>query len=368
VVGVFLGISMRHEIKMASQEKKALYDLYPRLVDRIVNDVSKSVPSKERKRMTRKDCIRMVLDYSPNLLHSLDFMIMAEEHFWEREGSHAIFPESDAVLDNLLRAKYKMETSEGFSLPFDSFFLAIPHGYTHKGIRLQSFMVTMLPYLRSQEYTIFPFCKHIGLPQPKGVAHNPASENARCIALTYRDPENNIAYARALQTEDKLPLILQCETPEDFKSVIGSYQGKYGVIDLNENDLQIQFISMKLVAALGVYNMATEGSRLASGFPGKLEPRINNRSKDQRLAFSTLKNASKTEASEPDAREAFYRTWHFRQLRDERFYRGDYENIARGSRYTFVSDTVVGQKVTPHTQSISDELGSNQDAIRSKDG
>lgn len=345
---------------VSSQEKKSLFDLYPRMMERIVNEMKQSMPSKERKSMTPKQMIKVLIEYSPELLHSLDFLIMAEEFFWERNGSNAIFPESSAVLDNLMRAKYQMDSSEGFALPFDSFFMALPHGYSYNGVRLESFMVTMVPYLRSQDYTIFPFCDHYGIPRPKGVRHDESPENARCISITYRDPENKSAYLRALQTEDKLPLILKCETADEFGKVIGNYHGKVGVIGLNDNELKVQFTAMKLVAALGVYNMATKGDRLAPGFPGKQEPKIHNRDRDSKFFYSTLKNAIPTERTEV-IKDAFYRTWHFRQLRDERYYRGEHENQPRGSRYSFVSDTVVGQKVSPHTQSVSGEKPAKYD-------
>lgn len=333
-----------------SQQKKALYDLYPKLLDRIVTDVRRSLPGKEGKKATRKDIFGMVMEVTPNFAHSLDFLIISEDLFHEDNGSHAVFPESTAVLDNLLRAKYEMTSPEGFSLPFDSFIMAIPHAYTFEGVRLESFMVTMVPYQTSQEYTTIPLCRKMGIPQPDSYVHEESLPDAKSIAITYRDPDNRAGYIRTLQIDHNLPKILKCKNVQEFRAELGDYESKIGVIDLTEGELMSQFLAVKLVAALGVYNMATGGSRLVDGFPGKQMPRIQNRDKAQPLRFSTLKNKAEQDVVAP--RDSYYRTWFFRQLRDERYYKGDHEKTPRGSRYSFVSDTVVGQKVSAHTQKV----------------
>lgn len=334
-----------------AQEKKALYDLYPRMLDRVVNDMKKGMPGKEGKKATRKDIIQKIMDFQPNLAHSLDFLIWSEELFCEKQGNHAIFPESSVVLDNLLRAKYQMDSPEGFTLPYESFFVAIPHGYSFDGVHLESFMVTMVPYQTSELYTTVPFCEAMGIKAPDSYVHEHSRPDAYSIAITYRDPVTRAGYIRTLQIDENLPKILKCQSAMEFRDVLGDYDSKIGVIDLNKDELEVQFLAVKLVAALGVYHMATGGSRLSDGFPGKQEPRINNRDKTQRLYFSTLKNSTRFDDA-PVPKEAFYRTWYFRQLRDERFYRGEHEKTPRGSRYSFVSDTVVGQKVSPHTQQV----------------
>lgn len=330
-----------------SQQKKALYDLYPKLLDQMLNRLKRAMPGKEGKNMTRRDGVRLMTEITPGFIHSLDFLIMSEDLFHEDHGSHAIFPESAAVLDNLLRAKYQMDSPEGFSLPFDSFIMAIPNGYTFEGVKIESFMVTFVPYRTSQDYTTVPFCRKMGLLPPESYVHEPCRPEARSIAISYRDPVTK-GYIRTMQIDHSLPNILKCKTPKEFKATLGEYESKIEVIDLSEEELMAQFLSVKLVAALGVYHLATGGSRLADGFPGKVLPRINNLDKGQKLRFSTLKNS--TELGEATTKDAFYRTWFFRQLRDERYYRGEHENTPRGSRYSFVSDTVVGQKVVAHTQ------------------
>jgi hypothetical protein len=340
-----------------AQEKKALYDLYTRLTDVAVKKMKGVLVRPNSQKADNKAIIKMIMDSSREMIHSLDFLIFSEERYWEKQGNHVIFPESAEVLHNLLRAKYHMDSPEGFTLPYDSFMLAVPHGYSHNGIKLESFMVTMVPYLNSQHYTTIPFCKDIGIHAPSSYVHEQATEEARCITITYRDPVTRVGYIRTLQIDTYLPHILKCETVEEYHAAVGDYDAKVGVIGLNKQELETQFLAIKLVAALGVYHMATEGKRLSDGFPGSQAPRLQGYDKKHPLVFSTLKNSVKVDAGTTASRDAHYRTWFFRQLRDERFYRGEHEKAPRGSRYSFVADTVVGQKVSPHTQAVTGEKG-----------
>lgn len=331
-----------------AQMKRSLYDFYEPLRSFIHRKVIKSFPSKERKAMTEKKVFQDILSSSPDLIHSLDFLIASEELYWEREGSQAIFPEDAVVLDNLLRAKYQMETSEGFDLPFSSFVVAMPHGYEYEGVKVPSFMVTHIEYKKSQDITIHPFCEYLDTPYPDSVAYEKAKNGERSITISFRDP-NSHGYLRMMQIDTNLPAILASKSTQDFRLAVGDYTNKLGAIQSDSSDLKLQFITMKLIAALGVYNLATEGTRLKEGFPGSSVPRLMGKHENNKIAYTTLRGGVNS-FDQKIAPQAHYRTWHFRQLRDSKYYRGKYDKMAPGSRYSFVSDTLVGQKVSAHTQ------------------
>lgn len=334
---------------MRTQARKSLYSLYPKMMDMLAAQVQKSL-GKQAKKLNKAQLIKALFDAAPEMHHSLDFQIMSEEHFWDREGSNVVFPDSGAVLDNLLRAKFLMETSEGFTLPFHSFMIAMPNGYQFDGLEIPGFIVTLLPYDELGPVTSTPFTRYVGLRSPDSYGLEDAPPGTRALIISYRDVNGSMAYVRSVHLETKLPAVLKSESLDQFHEITGDYKGAYGeVMKSEKEDLARQFIMLRLVAALGVYNMSTHGDRLVAGFPGGVEPRLNNRPKGQLIRFSTLKNSQKTEAVE-GAREVSYRTWHFRQLRDEKYYRNEYANTPPGSRYVFVSDAVVGQKVTAHTQ------------------
>lgn len=318
------------------------------MTDTVINENRQQMPKRVSRDFSDNDILRVLMESNPAMMHSLNFLILSEEFYWKSQGGDVIFPESPAVLDNLLRAKYQMDSPEGFRLPFSAFSVAIPNGYAFNGVRLLPFMVTFIHHRTAQDITTLPFCRKIGLREPPGFGYAESRPEAMALSITFRDPTNRHAYIRTLQLDEALPRVLKCQTAMEYKQVVGDYEDKFGVIDLTESELEAQFLAVKLVAALGVYHMATNGDRLSDGYPGSQEPRMNNRDKSLRMRFSTLRNKADVDAIE--ARDAFYRTWFFRQLRADRYYQGEHEKTPRGSRYSFVSDTVVGQKVTPHTQ------------------
>ena len=332
--------------KSSVQSKKSLYQLYPLLKLQIAKYMRKNLPKKQRSN-SNAELIAMTFHDNPALIHSLDFLIMAEESLWERRGKHAIFPENAEMVDNLIRAKYEMTSYEGFSLPFDSFIVAMPNGYKFQGVEIPSFMVTIMPYKKSDELSINPFCEELKIPPPDQVGRMPSGENARAICISYQDAlMHSLGYGRSMQLDEILPKILACETAQEFKTICGEYVGTHGVVPSENHDLVIQFFAIKFAASLGVYNSATEGDRLIDGFPGSTVPRLITKVPEMKFKYITLKAPTR----QPNAPASYYRTWHFRQLRADRYYQGEHENTPRGSRYVFVSDTVVGQKVTAHTQ------------------
>lgn len=332
-----------------TQQKKAQYEICPRLTDKLINQFKRA--DKSFKKKSEREILRTILEFQPNLRNSLDFMIFCEEYYWKRMGNHTIFPESETVLNNLVKAKYHLEDSSGIDLPFNSFILAVPQGYKIDGFLIPSCLVTWIKYQSSENETIFPFCDYTNTERPSQVNHDSSGENERSLGIVFRDRKNKEIYNRALALESKIPEILKAKNIEEFNAVLGTYSPDsfQNVIESEYEDLFIQFHLFKLIAALGVYNQATEGKRLFDGFPGSIMPKVIGRDNDQSLRMFTLKNVIPS-ASARSTPEAHVRTWFFRQLNNERYYRGEYEKMRRGSRYVFVNETVVGTHVVPHTQ------------------
>lgn len=330
-----------------AQVKKSLYNLYPLLSDTIHNMMRKVLPRAERK-LSAFDAMKLVFTHKPEMINSLDFLIAAEEMFWQGQGRHVIFPESEAVLDNFLKAKFSMESSQGFDLPFDSFILAMPHGYQWEGTVLPGLMVNFYDYHGAADNIIYPFVEQLRIDKPSEIQREALPIGSRAMVLAYRDPHNTQGYARALIPESKIPAILQAPDKETFAHIMGMYQHQFGVVELADYDLDIQFKAIRLIAALGVYNLATEGKRLREGFPGKSMPRMNFKNPDARIAMSTLSNPLH-DVAEHASPGLHYRSWHIRQLRHQRYYRGDHASKPSGSRFVFVSEAMIGGKVDPST-------------------
>jgi hypothetical protein len=338
------------------QQKKAQYEIYSSMLDNQIKHAKVIFDSILPKRPSDSDVLEVLFKQAPQVREGLNLLIFSDEHHWIRNGANTIFPENSAVLESLLRAKFQMEAAEGFSLPFESFMVSIPQGFKVDGMRVPSFLVSMFPYHKLNELIVGPFTRHARFSKPVNVRLDEAPADEIAISLCYKDPTSTTAYARTLISTGQIPSILESTSMDELTEGFKPYVNYRGIVGLSEYDLKIQRVMLKLVAALGVYNMATEGKRLLPGLPGSLEPKLIGKAPTNGLSSSTLANPhSSTGIDSRLAGDSFYRSWFFRQLRDERYYKGENAHFTKGSRYVFVSDTVVGKTVEAHTQKFTEK-------------
>lgn len=335
-----------------SQTKKSSYALYPLLTEKIVSGVRQNLPGKERKSLTDAQVLSDFIRRQPDIQNDHAFYIMAEELFLKAHGSQVIFPESPLVLDNLLKARYVLESSVGFDLPFEAFILAPPRGYAYHGIQIPSLMVNWIVGDGFKDEVLRPFLRYLKVPDEK-VSFSELPRDG-ILSLVYRDKSGECS--RTVIYGQDIPVLLNAKTPEQYRMAMISQGLIQSEEDLSEADRDIQFYSLKLVAALGVYHVATRGKKLRTGFPTPQAPRLEGRRPDQQVAPVTLINSTPPQANEAEidgveiGRAAHYRSWHFRQLRAERFYQGEYAEYAPGTRYVFVESAMVGVEAAPNTQ------------------
>lgn len=333
------------------QQKKAQYEIYSTMLDNQVKHGKVIFDALLPKRPTDSDVLEVMFRKAPQIIDGLNLHIFSDEYHWLRCGANAIFPENSDVLDNLIKARFQMDAVDGFTLPFESFMMSIPQGYKVDGLRIPSFIVSMFPYRKMNDLIISPFIKHARFPKPVNLHLDDGPEDEIAISLCYKDPTSSTAYARTLISASQVPSILEAETSDELSADLKIYQNYHGVEGLSEYDMKIQRIMLRLVAAIGIYNMATDGKRLMPGLPGAQEPKLIGKAPLRGLTNMTLENAfPPAKEGTHGTAESFYRTWFFRQLRDDRYYKGENARYAKGTRYVFVSDTVVGKNVEPHTQ------------------
>jgi hypothetical protein len=323
------------------QTKKPAYDMYPSLLTETLKAVSKF-----HKGLAPHLALGQWLYEHNSKFNTLATRICIEDHFWSRNGRHVIFPESTDVIDNLMRARYEIESPEGFSLPFTSFVVAMPSGYTRNGFKMPGFMASFsrddLPEIKAM-----PFIDYIKMPLHT-LDFSSVPDSVKSLVVQYKNPSDG-AHAMVSIREKDLPRILKCRNLDEYKLEMDGGWPMVGVstVETNSADAEIQFFALKLVASMGIYCLATGGKRLLDGFPGSVMPRLMGHDGSGGMRLSTLQSVATAAAkASPDAH---YRSWHFRQLRDARFYKGEHANTPPGSRYVFVSDAMIGQKVEPST-------------------
>lgn len=321
------------------QEKKARYSIYPSALNKLVKQARSKMPSSLAKRMADQDILKRLLEGGEAGVGSNTWMVLAEEHFWGLQESITLFP-SHELLENLRSANFRIDSSAGYELPFESFVLALPLGFDVDGVVLPSLLVTWLTDRVRHEHVYAELCRYAGCSCR---AYSGQKPEERWLSITYRADESS--YSRTLLCEHDLPSLMSSRGLDDFKRKVGKY---YGGVSLSDVDAAIQYQALKLVGSIGVYNLATDGSKLLPGYPEGSTPKIEGKVADQRLTSYHLKNAIPLVDAEREVADSYYRGWFFRQLRAARYYKGEYSNRAVGSRYTLVGPTVVGQRSTPH--------------------
>ncbi|MDT8925529.1 hypothetical protein RBE51_22360 [Pseudomonas taiwanensis] len=334
-----------------TQTKKSSYALYPLLTDKIVSGVRQHLPGKERKTLTDGQVLSDFIRRHPDIQNDHAFYIMAEELFLKSHKSQVIFPESALVLDNLLKARYSLSSSEGLDMPFPSFILSPPRGYAFNGTQIPSLLVSWVTGDGFKAEVLRPFLDYLNVPANR-VSFSELPQDG-ILSLVYRDRAGECS--RTVIYGHNIPVLLDAKNPQEYRRAMVNQGLIMTEEDLSEEDRDVQFYSLKLIAALGVYHVATRGKKLKPGFPTPQAPRMEGRRADQQVAPVTLTNSTPPlENTDSDrhnvGRTAHYRAWHFRQLRDERYYRGEYANHAPGTRYTFVESALVGADAAPNTQ------------------
>ena len=277
--------------------------------------------------------------------------VYAEELFWMNNGKHIIFPDSAQTIENLRRGKFRVEMTNGIKVPHESFVVAFPAGFMLAGFECPSVMVTAIRSENRYDRLFLPFIQECGV-NPKEFG-KPTHDHEFFLAINYFMKRDNGGISRMCLPWAKLAAVLSCKNGEEYHSVIGSFDKIKDIplayeIPADEQELQFQLIN--LLARMFVYIQA-DGSSLVEGFPS------TKAQKD--IALSTQMALNKTPTAHTfgihqhhhsSSVAAHYRSFHIRQLRDEKFYQGEWKNYPRGSRFVFVKDTFVNQRdVTPET-------------------
>lgn len=110
---------------------------------------------------------------------------------------------------------------------------------------------------------------------------------------------------------------------------------------LTREEVAKQFYIFKLVCGFLLFRKALP-ERFVSGTPGEGNPLYATKTSAKAHFQTLLPPVAKQDRS---ASVTHYRSWHFRQLMNERYYRGEHKDKKLGSRFVFVSDSVVGRDI-----------------------
>lgn len=323
-------------------KSSSIFKIYQPLTGRVINTIRKSAPKSIRK-ASDKDILQIMLNEmwrEENVFGLPDFKVFCEEHYYGVRGKRAIFPESVEMIEKLLAAKYDCNSGALFTLPFDSFVLAIPKGASNLGYPIQSCLVTTGVYETFCDPHLESFCRYMGMEVPK-ITLAQDLPGVRQISIIYSDFDTPDLAVQTWFSSDQWPTMLSCKTAEEYHAL-------YAKDGYTIADSAIQLTLFRLIAGIGIYNTATEGAFLDEGLPGvRSKIRMEGSQESLPLKHAILREGSAV--ARQDRSAPGYRTWHFRNLRDQRYYSGAYAHLDPGSRWVFVSDAIVNGRLEAYT-------------------
>ena len=295
------------------------------------------------------------------LTQGLSGNAVVEEFRWLFYSERIVlFPQDPQLLDNIRKCQYNLEHI-AVDIPYNIFQLAFPKGYKLAEEEALGCMVS----IRSMEDNLIYYNKMMtgmGFNAKKDIVDPSgriADRTERVVCITYfsasdrNKPKHQRQLYRTSFPLNMLEDIIRCQTHQDYHQVLGDWQSMHHAEKpLSEAEYAFQFELIKLVFSLLVYIQATGQDTLKEALPGQFRRFIQSQ-----VAPGVAKpvQLNGPEQTRPDiktdrsSRKAHYRRWTIRVLRDEKYYRGEWEGKPRGSRLSFVHDCWIGEKISPKT-------------------
>ncbi len=254
------------------------------------------------------------------LLSDIATPVVFLENHWLKNPV-CLLPESDALIKQLLNTNFEGQIKA--LRPFTEMFsIALPKETKFKGQKIQGIFVSYMTPDRKDEI-VKMFNHDYGT---KAQFNNTEKADPQ-LTICYSDPNGQ---GRIVLNVDlrKLEWILEAKTINEYHALTGISEGSFISYDLNEQEQQTQFDILKFVIAFIVYISAHENAV-------KFVQSIKMPGSDKRTSNAIV---NKVKQFKPKGTVKP----HYRNLRNERYYQGQWLDWAPGSRWTPVNmQTVV---------------------------
>lgn len=300
------------------------------------------------KRDKAMDIIRKALthiyDRSREIVSTMECVIHAEEYCWLRSDRRVYFPVDQEMADNIARGSYNIKDESALYDGVETFILNLPQGLAFNGNDNGSgLLVNVSPHDARAEAVYGAFMKWIGQPPIKVVMDG--SGGNFTIMVGYQEDIHSRCYMRIAIPSFNAVKILQMNNVKQYSEYMVetnrfNYVGGYR---LSGAELAYQYEMLRFVCGFLVYKKALP-HRVMPGLPGHFARTVSTPLTKKRTDFVV-----KHPHAEHEISAGHYRSWHFRQLMDKRYYRGEHANKPIGSRVVFVSDSFVVRDVDART-------------------
>jgi hypothetical protein len=301
---------------------------------------------KEARKLPQLEQIRysisQVYTNDPEILRSMEPLIHMEEYEWISSPQRInYFFDSEDLVENLIKSASNIQDETALYNGSESFTVAIPESAKWFP-KITGMLVSIGKHESRNERILQPFFKWLKGPVPQVEIAGDLGHFTICATYRVKGSE---CWIRLVIPSHWIPILLNSESPNewaDFMRKESKFHFKFMAGLTREEEVEQYYLS-RLLLGLLVYRKSLP-HRITEGTPtGRAEfatPFIAKRSTPLKVSPPTREHSSPS---------GHYRSWHFRQLMNERFYKGEHKDKKIGSRIVFVSDSVVGQKQQPKT-------------------
>lgn len=321
------------------------YTNYDFFMERLLKGLSKSDPDKNRTEKSLGSYLSPVIQQVDDYLISFDGSIIVNELYWKNSEKIVVFPENEDVLHKISSSKFLLKTYEGIKPFSDSFILNFPKGFKLSNRKTSSVLLTFISDGELDKKLIEPVYEEFGIGKEDEYQITELDGSIMMVVNFFTHEEKGLANNKLQIPFSSIPKIIESNNAVDYALL--SSDGDLGaVVDHTEEEKNYNFELIKLISSILIYTQALDDV-LVDGFPGQNSPNMNGRHiKLGKTKYMSLGISSNIPAEQ---RKGHYRGWHFRQLTDDRYYKGEFKNMVKGSRIIFVKDSYVNTEVTPKT-------------------
>jgi len=256
------------------------------------------------------------------------FNMLCAEHDWlDPDNRIAIFPDSLALCETLMRSQFDLGKGAAIDTTGSTFSVFTPRGLKFGGVQASSFIVEC----DSRDDRISRANAFNELASIKQNMKNIDSIRPDSITVYY-SPINAMTSMHQinLTTEDLIKLI-STNDDDSFKEAVKGMAGELP----NAIDIPYQKDLLRFLVSLLIY-MTALGDKSISDYEEPLPNKLTD--KGVQLKPVRLNSFATSDESSP---AAHLRAMHFRNLQNEKYYQGDFSKKPKGSRWTLVRETSI---------------------------
>lgn len=255
----------------------------------------------------------------------------AEEYFFERSGRKLVFIDK-SVVDMLHRAKFSANKSAKILPPsgFETFALCFEKDTFVKvngqSVRLYPCQITVMEEEDMHRKVHVPFDDLTG--------YNIQRNTELTLTITVSYKIGDVTYRSCVDIAEIMEKI-------DTEGVRESTHLS-SVLDqrLDDTEQLTTNTLMKIAVQLLIFNSATNNKYLVNGYPSECQFRMPTNT------TRAVWNASHINYQVPSNISAHVRSAHFRNLQNDKYYKNEYSELKKGSRWVLVSESFVGNNET----------------------